>query len=331
MQIALPDRHFYWRIRSNALTFAFQHEELRQTDFDLVLATSMVDLCNLRGLLPHLASVPSVLYFHENQFAYPTREPNSNLINAQLTSVYSGLCASKLVFNSRYNQDTYLSGAENLLKKMPDGTSKDLLNHLPACSTVIPVPVQSRRSPARTIASGNPIEIVWNHRWEYDKQPEVFFNALTKLIDKGVDIRVHVMGQAFREVPDCFENFKSSCLASIATWGYQSPDDYQRILQSAHIVVSAALHDFQGLGMLEAIQAGCTPIAPNRMAYPEYIPGELLYEVNDNRDVSFESEQLYRKMLAVLESTSAIEIDVNRYHSSQVLPEYERLLLQLIK
>ena len=40
-------------------------------DYDLALATSMVDLASLRGLIPKLAAVPSLLYFHENQFAYP--------------------------------------------------------------------------------------------------------------------------------------------------------------------------------------------------------------------------------------------------------------------
>ena len=71
--ITLPDRHFYWRIRSNALSFTYQYPKLNSQNFDLLVATSMVDVCNLRGLLPHLSRVPAVLYFHENQFAYPER------------------------------------------------------------------------------------------------------------------------------------------------------------------------------------------------------------------------------------------------------------------
>ena len=76
--VALADRHFYWRIRSNALTFALEHRDALQQNYDLIIATSMVDLCNLRGLLPTLSSVPAILYFHENQFAYPERQVDTD-------------------------------------------------------------------------------------------------------------------------------------------------------------------------------------------------------------------------------------------------------------
>ncbi len=328
--MSLPDRHFYWRVRSNALSFAYQHEDLSHTDFDLVVATSMVDLCNLRGLLPHLASVPAVLYFHENQFAYPTRNAaNSNLINAQLTSVYSALCATRLVFNSHHNQETFLSGAAALFKKMPDGTSKDMLLHLPAISDVIPVPVLLKSYPARHFSRDDCIGIIWNHRWEYDKQPMVFFEAIQKLIKAGVSLKVHVMGQAFRESPDCFAEFKSTYPSHIGTWGYQSMEDYHRILRSAHIVVSAALHDFQGLGMLEAIQSGCTPVAPDRMAYPEYVPPELLYSVGESIDAGAEAEQLFKKLFATINAGRGGDVDITRYNSELVMPLYQQLFSRL--
>ena len=54
--LALPDRHFYWRIRSNALTFALEYKDTLRQKYDLIVETSMVE---------HLASVPAVLYFHE--------------------------------------------------------------------------------------------------------------------------------------------------------------------------------------------------------------------------------------------------------------------------
>ena len=34
--------------------------------------------------------------------------------------------------------------------------------------------------------------------------------------------------------------------------------------------------------MIEAIAYGCTPVAPNHLVYPEYIPTELLFEYGDN-------------------------------------------------
>lgn len=337
--VALPDRHFYWRIRSNALTFALQHAEQLQRRYDLIVATSMVDLCNLRGLLPHFATVPAVLYFHENQFAYPQREPNSNLINAQLTTVYSAMSAQHLVFNSRFNRESFFAGARNFFSAMPDGVPDGCLDKSFENSSVIPVPIQGAMQDALTRQRQKPVQIVWNHRWEYDKQPQVFFSALERLINLGIPFKVHVMGQSFRKSPDCFAVFRERHSDYIATWGYQVQAEYQRILQQAHIVVSSALHDFQGLGMLEAIAAGCLPIAPDRMAYPEYIPAELLYRSSARGEgVGKESEQLEVDALSdmlrcVIEhkkphATESISID--NYFADQVFPAYRLCFSSLI-
>ena len=332
-QVSLPDRHFYWRIRSNALTFSSEHKALLQQHYDLLVVTSMVDLCNLRGLMPHLSAVPAILYFHENQFAYPERKPNGNLINAQLTCVYAALSATQLVFNSTFNRDSFYAGAETLFKGMPDGTNADLLAHLPSRSSVIPVPVKYD-SVQQTVGSNqsreyrSPVEIVWNHRWEYDKQPEVFFSALKHLIDSGVSCKVHVMGQSFREVPECFSQFQSSYHSTIETWGYQPEEHYRRVLKQADIVVSSALHDFQGLGMLEAIASGCTPVAPDRMAYPEYIPEPLLYSVGAG--VEQEALNLSAALRSVIEHDIRADIEVDRYLTDQVLPRYRSLFNALV-
>ncbi len=347
--VALPDRHFYWRVRSNALTFAFEYPELKQ-HYDVLLATSMVDVCNLRGLMPHLSSIPTILYFHENQFAYPLRSQvknnqkknNSNLINAQLTSIYGALSADRLVFNSEYNRDSFYAGARLLLKKMPDGTSKELLSELPVRSEVIPVPVSDELSSHAAPVKNRPVEILWNHRWEYDKQPQVFFAAMKQLLVEGFEISLHVMGQSFREVPSCFAEFRQAHGDCIATWGFQPRDVYHQLLERSDIVVSTALHDFQGLGMLEAIAMGCTPVAPNRMAYPEYIADELLYQVapdtsndtsNDTgnaKSEAIEAEMLFQKIASVIKTPRQCESDIQRYKSSNLLPVYDRLISSVL-
>ncbi|HAU17476.1 MAG TPA: DUF3524 domain-containing protein, partial [Marinobacter adhaerens] len=67
--LALPPRFFRWRIRGNPLSWL--NEPLLQESWDLIIATSMVDLATLRGLHPRLANTPCLLYMHENQFAFP--------------------------------------------------------------------------------------------------------------------------------------------------------------------------------------------------------------------------------------------------------------------
>ncbi len=71
----LPGRHFRWRIRGNPLSWL---DQMPATPPDLIVATSMVDLSTIKGLHPRLAHVPTVYYFHENQFAYPVTDGQFN-------------------------------------------------------------------------------------------------------------------------------------------------------------------------------------------------------------------------------------------------------------
>ena len=322
----LPDRHFYWRVRSNAMTYALLHRDILLAHYDLILATSMVDLCGLRGLLPSISQTPTVLYFHENQFAYPVRQPSSNIIIAQLVSIYSALCANRVIFNSDYNRQTFLSGADALLKKMPDGVPRDTMADVDRLSDVLPVPVHT---PTITAIAENKVaakglEIVWNHRWEYDKQPEVFFAAMHLLQQAGIPFTLHVMGQSFRNSPPCFAEAQQSLKAHIETWGYQPKDSYERILRQSHVVVSSAAHDFQGLGMLEAISLGCVPVAPARVAYTEYVPESLLYHC-DAEDHN-EAQVLFEKVVELSRAKLPPAPDVSQYYTDNLLDSYRRLL-----
>ena len=73
--LCLPPRHFSWRVRGNPLSWLEQSETQLAMAHDLVIATSMVDLATLRGLSAAIATVPALLYFHENQFCYPDKDP----------------------------------------------------------------------------------------------------------------------------------------------------------------------------------------------------------------------------------------------------------------
>ncbi|MBL4866474.1 MAG: DUF3524 domain-containing protein, partial [Pseudomonadales bacterium] len=82
--IALPPRHFAWRIRGSALSFVSHFRAALEEPYDLLICTSMVDLATLRGLIPSLAECRSILYFHENQFVYPEGRNVNSLLDAQM-------------------------------------------------------------------------------------------------------------------------------------------------------------------------------------------------------------------------------------------------------
>lgn len=272
--LTLPPRHFAWRIRGNPLSWMFEQHHILSQPYDLVVATSMVDLVTLRGLLPSLAALPSIMYFHENQFAYPVRQTDQReRVHFWLHNVYNALCADRVVFNSEFNQNTFLTGVQTLLQRLPDHAPLDAVSVLQQKSEVIPVPVEDFFFAPRTCSPTGPLAILWNHRWEYDKAPERLFLALRHLQDQNIEFHLHLVGQQFRQQPPCFAEARKSLAPHIQTWGYvPSREEYVALLRRCDVVVSTALHEFQGLALLEAVASGCIPLAPDRLAYCEWIP-----------------------------------------------------------
>jgi glycosyltransferase involved in cell wall biosynthesis len=277
--LSLPARYFSWRIRGNSLSWAFGERERLQQPYDLVIATSMVDLTSLRGLVPSLAQTPCVVYFHENQFAYPASGHEHQSVEPLILNLYNALCADRVLFNSGYNRDTLLEGADRLLRKLPDQVPPGLVEQIRARSEVLHVPLPEQVFLPAAPVEG-PLEIVWNHRWEFDKGPERLLAAVERLQSDRVDFRLHVVGQQFRRVPPVFEQLKRRLESGgqLGCWGHiESTEAYRQLLQLSDVVLSTALHDFQGIAVLEAVAAGCRPVVPDRLAYRELFAAEYRY------------------------------------------------------
>lgn len=302
--LALPARHFRWRIRGNGLSWGIGERTVLEQQFDRLIATSMVDLATLKGLVPSLANVPSLVYFHENQFDYPISQAAHQGLEPKIVNFYSALAAHRLVFNSDYNQQTFLAGVSALLCKMPDAVPAGIVDQLAARSAVLPVPLADDDFAIAQTVKADELTIVWNHRWEYDKAPEIFFQALRLLLVRKVPFRVHVLGQAFRTVPDLFIEMRELLGEHLGQWGgVEDRAAYRDYLTQAHVVVSTARHDFQGLAILEAVAAGCIPLVPDRLAYPEWFSTDYRYP-STPKDSEMEAQQLADKL-----TTLAIQLE----------------------
>lgn len=288
----LPPRHFSWRIRGNPLDFVYS-QSLNKRDYDLIVASSMVDLAVVKGLCPRLAQTPSLVFFHENQFAYPVSKQAKSSIEPAMVNLYSALAADRVCFNSSYNHNTFFEGLQSLFKKLPDHAPLDVLTLLKAKSQVLPVPLQDDVWGCQA-NSERSASIVWNHRWEYDKGPDRFYQILQAL-PENLDIQVHVLGQTFTNIPSCMGQIQSLLIERgwMGQWGpIENRQEYLELLGSSQLVLSTALHDFQGLSVLEATAMGCIPIVPNRLAYPEFIPDEYRYQSCDSQAKYAESEEI---------------------------------------
>lgn len=326
--LTLPPRYFRWRIRGNPLSW-YDQPEMDQT-WDLLVATSMVDLATLKGIKPALARVPSLLYMHENQFAYPVSAGQHQSLDPQMVNLYSAAAADRLAFNSDWNRRSFLAGVADLLGRLPDATPARLLGDVEAKSVVLPVPVaQAMFQPrARPLDTGCP-HLLWNHRWEYDKGPDRLLLLCRALRRQGQDFRLSVVGEQFRQQPEAFGLLKQEFEGQIRHWGFiRERAEYDALLASADVAVSTALHDFQGLALLEAMAAGCLALAPDRLAYPEYVPAGQRY-TSLEQDAEGEAEAAARTLVDLLAQAPAPP-PPQAWGVDALAPRYRTLLEELL-
>ncbi len=114
--------------------------------------------------------------------------------------------------------------------------------------------------------------VCFGMRWEHDKSPEMFFEAVRLLKLQGADFRLNVLGQSFGRAPEVFGWARDYFSDRIDHWGHiDSRADYAAALANADVVVSTAQHEFFGIGVVEALAAGAYPLLPARLAYPEIL------------------------------------------------------------
>lgn len=335
--LSLSPRFFHWRMRGNAMIWAESHRETLEQSFDLLLATSMVDLATLRGLVPSLCLCPNLLYFHENQFEYPLsaemgkaqKGGSADSVAAMMVQLYSALAADRLLFNSDFNRRSFISGVSTLLAKLPDQVPSNIDKKLAEKAQVLPVPLLRKERGEAGDHGGEDsasaaFEILWNHRWEYDKGPDNLLLCLQALPPQS-PVKFHVVGQSFRKKPACFDDIYQllSERGWLGEWGYvECPQAYQRLLVQSDCVLSTSLHDFQGLSVLEAVERGCIPVVPDRLAYPEFIPAQFRYGGDDQ--VS-EARQAAELIVALLKQRPSAP-DLTRLYWDSLGSRYLNLL-----
>lgn len=271
--LGLPDYKWKWRMRHAGLTFARQASALLQSgnNWDVVWCSDMLNLPDFLALSdPQVASLSRIIYFHENQFSYPNRKVDERDFHFAFSNYVSALSADAVWFNSQFHQADFLTTCESFLKRMPDHSEVENVEAIRVNSEVQYPGIDEIT--AKQKKNVGAVRILWNARWEHDKNPYDFFQAIRCLRSQGVEFELNVLGQSFAKAPPEFEAAKNEFNNQIDHWGYASSrQDYFRILRESDVVVSTATHEFFGMGVVEAMNAGVVPLLPTRLAYPELL------------------------------------------------------------
>ena len=229
---------------------------------DVVLASSMMDVAEFRQQA-ELEEVPLALYMHENQLTY---DPSTFDHELAMINWRSARSADRLLFNSRFHLKEFFTALPHL--DIEPGSASAARDK----SQVLPVGIDLSRLDGPSLRRADRFTILWNHRWEADKDPASFVEALCSISDE----RFHLVlaGEQRPEDPNIarlVDDYGSRVLHS----GFAPQAQYAGLLRMADVVASTARQEFFGVAVVEAAYCGAVPIVPDRLAYPELIPEQF--------------------------------------------------------
>lgn len=311
-QVTMTARFWKWRMQGGAVTLARKAIKAHDEGFrpDLIFATDMVNLPAFLSLTrDKLAGVPVVLFLHENQLTYPLREGAARDLTYAYINYLSCLAADHIVFNSKFHYAEFLDALPGLLRKFPDYTHFHTVGMIRSKSSVLHLGISlhdhdqydDAYEPHDWGPGMQPPIILWNQRWEYDKNPEAFFRLMNRLDDSGCKFRLILAGEHFEEQPEAFDRAFKRYADRILHYGYAEDfAEYSHLLQRSDIVISTSLHEFFGIAIMEAIYCGCHPLLPDRLTYPEMIPDHLHRPLLHAPVLYEDEEELYRTLVEIL-------------------------------
>ncbi|NKB86847.1 MAG: DUF3524 domain-containing protein [Acidobacteria bacterium] len=289
--VTLEPRFWRWRMEGAALEIARQFEDRPRPD--VVVATDMFDLASFLGLARRrLSDIPAILYMHENQLTYPVSTLLSDDTPGQVERVRQcGLinlkamaAADVIAFNSDYHRTAWFEALPDFLRRFPEALAPEIVDDIQSRTTVLPVGIELADLPMP--GGARPPLVLWNQRWEYDKNPDALMALLLELADRGVDFRVALCGERDGRVPEALEAGITTLGDRVVHQGFLPRADYVALLGQARVVLSTANHEFFGISVVEAACAGAAPLLPHRLSYPEILgedfAAECLYADHDD-------------------------------------------------
>lgn len=327
----LPARFWKWRLRSSAIYFADQFGP-EFNEFDLIMATDMINIAEFKALTN--CSKPIIMFFHENQLTYPLPGRETIDMHFGFVNITSALTADLNLFNSEFQLSEFTKKLPEFLHKIPEFVPKNTLTNIVQKSQVTYMGCDFQPfSNLKKTKNDSPV-ILWNHRWEFDKQPHIFFECLYKLQELNYDFEVIILGENSQVHPKEFIEAKKRLSDRIIHIGFaECRDDYASFLARADIVISTAIQENFGFAVLEAMFCRALPLLPERLSYPEILNSEFhddfLYKSQD--DLLAKLKKYLTNINAYDDVRSKISASVAHFSWNDRIDDFDKIFDELLK
>ena len=330
--ISLKGRYWKWRMHGGALTLAklFNDYVLNKGLPDLILTTDMLNLPVFTSFA-NVQNIPIISFFHENQLTYPwstkdrdkekKRDHHYGFINYT-----TALRSQSVMFNSYFHKNSFLSALKKFLNQFPDYKNLSNIDIIKNNSIVSYLGLDLKKFDQYAIQQNNDIPIIlWNHRWEYDKNPEDFFNCLNHIKSANIDFQLVILGEQFDTEMEIFTKARDIFKDEIIHLGYcNSFEDYAHWLWKSDIIPVTTNQEFFGASIMEAVYCNVYPLLPVRLTYPELFDN-IKHENNFYYDYNELNEKLKQALLDY-RNLKSFKQYAKKYDWTNIAPKYDIIL-----
>ena len=310
-RMSIDGSNFKWRMQSCAIAFANQFlrtfcaieqssngEHIRnqieiKTDIQctscpaVVVIDDLIDLNLFSAMIRRQCPNIRFIYFlHENQLTIPWKCSDRDRVSGShwvygLQNFKSMLGADRIWWNSRFHREQFLEAMPKLIRNRSndDWTAIVMIQRVRSKSNTVYLPIDYaeieavRRSLQSVKIRKSERVILWNARWESDKNPALFLYALRHLQKmKDIAFKLVILGEAFcYSKHPLFAQIRTEFAADILQFGFvESYSEYIAWLSLSDVLVMTSNHEFFGISLMESMHCGAVPVLPNHLVYAEH-------------------------------------------------------------